>query len=84
MLDLVVFFVRLFSEETGFLQLVLQGVHALFIGEWTVLEYLTGTDKKKKTSLYMTTKIKTVKLDTRLNPGITAPIEREMSHILHP
>jgi hypothetical protein len=40
---LIVFLVSLFSEESGFFELVLQGVHALLIGQRPVLEDLAGT-----------------------------------------
>lgn len=43
---LIIFLVGLFSEETGFLQLVLQSVHALFIGQRAVLKNLALTERK--------------------------------------
>lgn len=41
--DLIVFLVCFLGEESGLLQLVLQGVHALLIGQRPVLEDLAGT-----------------------------------------
>lgn len=40
--DLIVFLVSLLSQETGFLQLVLQGVHTLLISQGLVLEHFAG------------------------------------------
>merc|ERR1719431_2141852 len=39
--NLIVFSVGFFSQEPGLLQLVLKGIHALLIGEGTVLKHLT-------------------------------------------
>lgn len=41
--DLIVFLVSFLGEESGLLELVLQGVHTLLIGQRPVLEHLTGT-----------------------------------------
>ena len=43
---LIVFPVGFLSQEAGFLQLVLKGVHALLIGEGAVLEHLAHAAKK--------------------------------------
>lgn len=48
MLDLVVFFVSLFGEEARLLQLVLEGVHALFIGKRFVLKNFAGTKENNE------------------------------------
>lgn len=42
LLHLIVFLVGLLSQEAGLLQLVLQRVHALLIGQRTVLQHLAG------------------------------------------
>lgn len=41
--NLIVFLVGLFSEEPGLLQLIFEGVHALFIGQTAILENLAGS-----------------------------------------
>lgn len=41
--NLIVFLVSFFSEEPGLLQLILEGVHALFIGQAAILENLAGS-----------------------------------------
>lgn len=41
--NLIVFLVSLFSEEPGLLQLILEGVHTLFIGQAAILENLAGS-----------------------------------------
>lgn len=40
--NLIVFLVGFFSEEPGLLQLILEGVHALFIRQAAILKNLAG------------------------------------------
>lgn len=48
--DLIVFLVSLLGEESGLLQLVLQGIHTLLISQGPVLQNLAGT-KRHNTKL---------------------------------
>lgn len=50
--DLIVFLVGFLGEEPGFLELVLQGVHTLFIGQRPVLEDLTGAEPRNTTLVH--------------------------------
>lgn len=40
--NLIVFLVGFFGEEPGLLQLILEGVHALFVRQAAILENLAG------------------------------------------
>lgn len=40
--NLIVFLVSFFSKESGLLQLILEGVHALFIRQAAILKNLAG------------------------------------------
>lgn len=40
--NLIVFLVGFFGEESGLLQLILKGVHALFVRQAAILENLAG------------------------------------------
>lgn len=40
--NLIIFLVGFFGEESGLLQLILKGVHALFIRQAAILENLAG------------------------------------------
>lgn len=50
-MHLIVFLIGLLSHEAGLLQLVLKGVHALLIGQGTVLKNLASTARVSDTSL---------------------------------